>query len=196
MPDIVGKRLSGTLKTREKEFTNMCGIAGCFGVEDTATINKMLDALPHRGPNDRGIHTFNNMVFGHTRLSIVDVIKGHQPILANGGRTGIICNGEIYNFRQIKERIDGKFSFTTDSDSETILHLYQEVGPDCVYDLDGMFAFAIWDGNDFMLARDPIGIKPLYYGYIDSKMYFSSELGAMSLLLSLEPSEIWPATYC
>jgi len=159
----------------------MCGIAGCFGIEDTATINKMLDALPHRGPNDRGIHTFNNMVFGHTRLSIVDVAKGHQPILANGGRTGIICNGEIYNFQKIRERIKDKYPFTTDSDSETILHLYQEVGSDCVYDLDGMFAFAIWDGDNYMLARDPIGIKPLYYGYVDNKMYFSSELGAMSL---------------
>ncbi len=159
----------------------MCGIAGCFGVEDTATISRMLDALPHRGPDDRGIHVFNSMVFGHTRLSIVDVLKGHQPILANSGRTGIICNGEIYNFREIRSRLGSKYDFITDSDSEVILHLYQERGPDCVYDLDGMFAFAIFDGDDYMLARDPIGIKPLYYGYVGERMYFSSELGAMSL---------------
>jgi asparagine synthase (glutamine-hydrolysing) len=159
----------------------MCGIAGCFGVEDTATINRMLDALPHRGPDDRGIHVFNNMVFGHTRLSIVDVLKGHQPILANGGRTGIICNGEIYNFHEIRSRLISKYDFVSSSDSEVILHLYQERGPDCVYDLDGMFAFAIFNGDDYMLARDPIGIKPLYYGYVDDRMYFSSELGAMSL---------------
>lgn len=159
----------------------MCGIAGCFGVQDTSTINRMLDALPHRGPNDRGIHVFNDTVLGHTRLSIVDVAKGHQPILANGGRTGIICNGEIYNFRELRKDLVDKYHFTTDSDTEVILHLYQEKGPACLYDLDGMFALAIYDGDNFMLARDPIGIKPLYYGYVDDKLYFSSELGAMSL---------------
>ena len=76
----------------------MCGIAGCVGVKDVATVNRMLDALPHRGPNDRGVHVHRNGVYGHTRLSIVDVARGHQPILANGGNTGIICNGEIYNW--------------------------------------------------------------------------------------------------
>jgi asparagine synthase (glutamine-hydrolysing) len=159
----------------------MCGIAGCFGTRDTETINKMLDALPHRGPNDRGIHTFNHTVFGHTRLSIVDVARGHQPILANGGRTGIICNGEIYNFKEIRQKLDDKYQFTTSSDTEVILNLYREKGPECVKELDGMFAFAISDGDDFMLARDPIGIKPLYYGYVEGKLYFTSELGAMTL---------------
>ncbi|MFO7772883.1 MAG: asparagine synthase B [Dehalococcoidia bacterium] len=159
----------------------MCGIAGCFGVRDTKTINRMLDALPHRGPNDRGIHTFNNTVFGHTRLSIIDVARGHQPILTNGGRTGIICNGEIYNFRDLREKLVSKYQFQTESDTETILHLYQEKGPQGVMELDGMFAFAIFNGNDFMLARDPIGIKPLYYGYVGDKLYFTSELGAMTL---------------
>jgi len=159
----------------------MCGIAGCFGIRDTKTINRMLDALPHRGPNDRGLYTSDNIVFGHTRLSIVDVAKGHQPILANEGKTGIICNGEIYNFRELRKELTSKYQFTTDSDTEVILHLYQEKGPECVRDLDGMFAFAIFDDDDFMLARDPIGIKPLYYGYVDNKLYFSSELGAMTL---------------
>ncbi|MFC1979133.1 asparagine synthase B [Chloroflexota bacterium] len=159
----------------------MCGIAGCFGVRDKATINRMLDALPHRGPDDVGMYVFNNIVLGHTRLSIVDVLKGHQPILTNEGKTGIICNGEIYNFKDLRKDLVSKYNFTTDSDTETILHLYQEKGPACVYDLDGMFAFAIFDGDDYMLARDPIGIKPLYYGYVDDNLYFSSELGAMSL---------------
>ena len=172
----------------------MCGIAGCFGVKDTETINKMLDALPHRGPNDRGTHTFGNTVFGHTRLSIVDVAKGHQPILANNGRSGIICNGEIYNFKILREKLVNKYQFTTNSDTEVILHLYQEKGPECVKDLDGMFAFAIYHGEDFMLARDPIGIKPLYYGYVDGKLYFSSELGAMSLAKVQEVHE-FPAGY-
>jgi len=141
----------------------------------------MLDALPHRGPNDRGIHSLNGMVFGQTRLSIVDVAGGHQPILANGGRAGIVCNGEVYNFRDLREKLTSKYHFKTNSDTETILHLYQEKGPECVRDLDGMFAFAIFSGDDFMLARDPIGIKPLYYGYVGDTLYFTSELGAMTL---------------
>jgi len=159
----------------------MCGIAGCFGGKDVEMVKRMLDAMGHRGPDDRGIYTFNNNVLGHTRLSIVDVAKGHQPILSNGGRTGIICNGEIYNFGELRERLSPKYRFATDSDTEVILHLYQEKGPECVQSLDGMFAFAIFDGDDLMLARDPIGIKPLYYGYVGGTLYFSSELGAMTL---------------
>ena len=159
----------------------MCGIAGCIGVRDMETVNRMLDALPHRGPDDRGIHTRGETVFGHTRLSIVDVGRGHQPILTNGGNKGIICNGEIYNFRKLRERLSSRYLFKTQSDTEVILHLYQEKGPECVKELDGMFAFALFDGDDFMLARDPIGIKPLYYGYHKDNLYFTSELGAMSL---------------
>jgi asparagine synthase (glutamine-hydrolysing) len=159
----------------------MCGIAGCIGINDTKTIELMLDALPHRGPDDRGIHAYGPFVFGHTRLSIVDVAKGHQPILADGGKSGIICNGEIYNYRTMRNQLALKYPFTTYSDSEVILHLYREKGPDCVRDLDGMFAFALYHKDAFMLARDPIGIKPLYYGYKDGHFYFSSELGAMSL---------------
>jgi len=159
----------------------MCGIAGCIGVRDVETINRMLDALPHRGPNDRGIHINGNSVFGHTRLSIVDVTGGHQPILANGGTLGIICNGEVYNFYQLREKLLPRYHFETQSDTEVILHLYQDKGPECIKELDGMFAFALYDGDDFMMARDPIGIKPLYYGYKDGNLYFTSELGAMTL---------------
>ncbi len=159
----------------------MCGIAGCFGVQDTRKIDQMLDALRHRGPNDRGLHRFSSGVFGHTRLSIVDVAGGHQPMVRNEGRLGIVCNGEIYNYRELKERIPGELPFRTNSDTETILNLYRHKGPGCVADLDGMFAFAIMDGEDIMLARDPVGIKPLYYGHHKGGMYFSSELGAMSL---------------
>ena len=159
----------------------MCGIAGCIGARDVETINNMLDALPHRGPNDRGIHTYKNIVFGHTRLSIVDVAYGHQPILADDGGKGIICNGEIYNFRKLRTKLAPQYRFRTKSDTEVILHLYQEKGTDCVKELDGMFAFAVFDGDNFMMARDPIGIKPLYYGYQDGNLYFASELGAMTL---------------
>ncbi len=159
----------------------MCGIAGCMGIDDQQTIERMLDALPHRGPNDRGIHKNGPLVFGHTRLSIIDVLKGHQPILANDGQSGIICNGEIYNHMAIREQLKEKYPFTTQSDSEVVLHLFQEKGTDCVRDLDGMFAFALYHEDKFMMARDPVGIKPLYYGYKDNHFYFSSELGAMSL---------------
>ena len=159
----------------------MCGIAGCIGGQDTQTVNRMLDALPHRGPNDRGLHIFENGVFGHTRLSIVDVTHGHQPILANGGASGIICNGEIYNFTELKNDLTPRYHFTTNSDTEVILHLYREEGPECVKKLNGMFAFAIFDGANVMLARDPIGIKPLYYSYDKDRIYFTSELGAMTL---------------
>jgi len=159
----------------------MCGIAGCIGTRDERTVNRMLDALPHRGPNDRGIHANGLGVFGHTRLSIVDVALGHQPILSNGGHRGIICNGEIYNFRKLRTGLSSAHRFNTHSDTEVILRLYEDRGPECVKELDGMFAFAIWDGEDFMMARDPIGIKPLYYGYVNGNLYFSSELSAMSL---------------
>ncbi|WP_319561143.1 hypothetical protein [Marispirochaeta sp.] len=159
----------------------MCGIVGCIGNGNKQKIERMVDTLHHRGPNDRGIHEFTGGIFGHTRLSIVDVKGGHQPILKNEGKTGIICNGEIYNFKELaKEYLDG-YDFDTQSDTEVILNLYRRFGPDAVAMLDGMFSFAIMDGDDFILARDPIGIKPLYYGYDDGVMYFSSELGAMSI---------------
>ncbi|MDY6954245.1 MAG: asparagine synthase B [Thermodesulfobacteriota bacterium] len=159
----------------------MCGLAGCVGTRDVQTINRMLDALPHRGPNDRGLHSHGKTVLGHTRLSIVDVAQGRQPILVKGGSSGVICNGEIYNFQGLRAKLSPKHRFTTQSDTEVVLHLYEEKGPECVRDLDGMFAFAVFNGDDFMLARDPIGIKPLYYGYYNDNLYFSSELGAMTL---------------
>jgi asparagine synthase (glutamine-hydrolysing) len=173
----------------------MCGLAGCIGVRDVATINQMLDALPHRGPNDRGIHIHGNIVLGHTRLSIVDVRRGHQPILSRDGKSGVICNGEIYNFLSIRETLSPKHVFTTESDTEVILHFFEEKGPECVEELDGMFAFVVFDGDDFMLARDPIGIKPLYYAYRNDALYFTSELGAMTLAGMNEVHEFPPGHY-
>ena len=146
----------------------MCGIAGCIGDTDNETVNRMLDALPHRGPNDRGIHECQNMVFGHTRLSIVDVAMGHQPILANGGSAGIICNGEIYNFRELRKALTPEFCFKTKSDSEVILHSYQKKGPECVKDLHGMFAFAVWESDRRRLSRLSarwLGLRPNFLGW-------------------------------
>jgi len=159
----------------------MCGLAGCFGTVDETKINNMLDALGHRGPNDRGIHIYGNNILGHTRLSIVDVAQGKQPMTNDNGRCGIVCNGEIYNFKKLKAKISSGYRFRTKSDTEVILSLYKEKGHECVKDLDGMFAFAILDNDNFMLARDPIGIKPLYYGNHKGNFYFSSELGAMTI---------------
>lgn len=159
----------------------MCGLAGCFGTVNETKINKMLDALGHRGPNDRGVHIYGNNILGHTRLSIVDVAQGHQPMIDDDGRCGIVCNGEIYNFKKLKAKISSGYRFRTKSDTEVILSLYKEYGSKCVNYLDGMFAFALMDNDNFMLARDPVGIKPLYYGNYKGSFYFSSELGAMTI---------------
>lgn len=159
----------------------MCGIAGCIGNKDEQTIHRMLDDLAHRGPNDRGTLVRDRLVLGHTRLSIVDVAGGHQPMTAENGRQAIICNGEIYNFRALKKGLESEYAFTSQSDTEVVLHLYRKMGPACVKELDGMFAFALTDGDDFLIARDPIGIKPLYYGTRGDVFYFASELGAMTI---------------
>jgi len=159
----------------------MCGIAGCYGKRDEQTIDRMLDALGHRGPNDRGVHAFGKVVLGHTRLSIVDVATGRQPIIGDNRRQVVISNGEIYNFRKLRLKLQSEYTFKTKSDAEVILPLFRRKGPVGVKELDGMFAFAVADGDRFMLARDPIGIKPLYYGYKGETLYFTSELGAMSL---------------
>ncbi len=158
----------------------MCGIAGCYGKPDDQTIRRMTDAMGHRGPDDRGIHTNSIGSFGHTRLSIVDVRGGHQPILGPDGTRGLICNGEIYNHHTLREEFDHFYPFQTQSDTEVILPLYEEEGYECVHRLEGMYAFAIFDEETLFLARDPVGIKPLYYGYQGENLYFSSELGAMS----------------
>lgn len=162
----------------------MCGIAGCFGKRDEKTIRKMLEAMEHRGPDDDGIHNAERATLGHTRLSIVDVAGGHQPLTGGTDGIALVCNGEVYNFFQLREETLKKHNFRTSSDSETIVHLYEDRGASCVEALDGMFAFALLDTRgegDLLLARDPIGIKPLYYGYYNDALYFSSELGAMSL---------------
>ena len=154
----------------------MCGIAGCFGKKDEELINRMLDAMTHRGPNDRGIFSDNNSTLGHTRLSIVDVATGHQPIVTDDRSQAIVANGEIYNFQDVKNSFSRKHKFHTVSDTEVVLHLFQEKGPAAIDNLDGMFAFAIKDRGSYLIARDPIGIKPLYYGIYNGCFYFSSEL--------------------
>ncbi len=156
----------------------MCGIAGILGDADGAVLRRMLDALRHRGPDDQGVFEDDGVAIGQTRLSIIDVAGGHQPIVDETGARCIVANGEIYNYRRLAKGL-GNHSFRTASDSEVPLHLYEEVGPEVAAHLDGMFAIAIWDRGSLYLARDPVGIKPLYYARRGGSLYFASEAKAL-----------------
>lgn len=158
----------------------MCGIAGMVGDVDAALLRRMLDAMRHRGPDDVGVRVDDRAAIGQTRLSIIDVEGGHQPILDEEGHAAIVSNGEIYNFRELARALSGH-DLRTRSDSEVPLHLYEDLGPEAVARLDGMFALAIWDGDQLFLARDPVGVKPLYYAIEDGTLYFASEIRALRL---------------
>ncbi len=157
----------------------MCGIAGVYG-NQTALAPLELDILKHRGPNHTDSITIDNMYLGHTRLSIVDIDGGDQPIQSPDGRYWLISNGEIYNHSVIREQLS-HYDFQTDTDSEVILALYLEYGTEAIQHLDGMFAFAVYDKqlDTIYMGRDPIGIKPMYYGWHDNLMYFASEMKAI-----------------
>lgn len=168
----------------------MCGIAGIIGFNDydnqlKAKIKKMQTALQHRGPDDAGIYvsTDKQAALAHTRLSILDLSPaGHQPMSSNDNRYHITFNGEIYNFQELRENLISQGEkFHSQTDTEVILKLYQKIGSDCVQHLRGMFAFAIWDdlAKTCFLARDPLGIKPLYYYQLGTTLVFASELRAV-----------------
>jgi len=158
----------------------MCGIAGCIGSRDgREQLERMLDAQRHRGPDDRGTFSDPPAHIGQVRLSIIDLEGGHQPIPNEDETIWIICNGEIYNHESLRSLLlERGHSFRTRSDTEVILHLYEEYGEDCVDHLRGMFAFAIWDRRRQRLfaARDHLGQKPFYYAAIGDEFYFSSEI--------------------
>ncbi len=168
----------------------MCGIAGIlrFNYHDDqleTQIKKMQTALQHRGPDDAGIYisTDKQTALAHTRLSILDLSPaGHQPMSSSDGRYSITFNGEIYNFQQLRENLISQGEkFYSQTDTEVILKLYQKSGSDCVQHLRGMFAFAIWDDweKTCFLARDSLGIKPLYYWQSGTNLVFASELRAV-----------------
>lgn len=159
----------------------MCGIAGVFGLPDSnQTLVEIMERLKHRGPDDSGTYCCGEVALGHARLSIIDVAGGKQPIFNEDGTACIVFNGEIYNHRKLRKRLEKNHEFTTNSDTEVILHLFEEVGDECVHELDGMFGFAIYDENrGFLLARDPLGIKPLYVGHDGDLLYFASEMKAL-----------------
>ncbi len=157
----------------------MCAING-FNFKDELLIKKMIEATSHRGPDDRGFWCADHVSLGHARLSIIDLSKNaRQPLWNEDGSLGIIFNGEIYNFQELrKQLLENGHRFRSLSDTEVILHLYEDKGEKCLKDLNGIFAFAIYskNTNEIFLARDRMGIKPLYYYSDGAKLIFSSEI--------------------
>ena len=162
----------------------MCGIVGICGQDSKlhSRVQKMTSVLHHRGPDDEGFYFENNIVLGMKRLAIIDLKTGHQPVFNEDRSVVVILNGEIYNYKALRSELEDKgHQFSTHSDTETIVHLYEEYGEECVHHLRGMFAFAVWDKRKklLFLARDRLGIKPLYYTFQRNKLLFSSELKAL-----------------
>jgi asparagine synthase (glutamine-hydrolysing) len=168
----------------------MCGICGIVawngGVAcDEATVKRMRDTLVHRGPDDAGvfIRPDDRVALGHRRLSIVDLSPaGHQPMANEDGTVWITYNGEVYNHVELRRELEAKgHVFRSGTDTEAIVHLYEEDGPRCLQRLEGMFAFAIWDGRrgELFLARDRVGVKPLYYARLPGGFVFGSEVKAL-----------------
>lgn len=160
----------------------MCGIVG-FNWEDKKLLRAMIKSLTHRGPDDDGLFSDSKISLGHRRLSIIDLSKkGKQPIFNEEGSICVVFNGEIYNFKELREDLEKKgHKFKSDTDTEVIVHGYEEYGENICSYLDGMFAFAIWDSRNknLFIARDNIGIKPLYYYFNNGKLIFASEIKAI-----------------
>lgn len=166
----------------------MCGIAGIFETRepraiDEALLARMNQAQFHRGPDEGGQHTESGVGLAHRRLSIIDLSSGHQPLFNEDDSVVVVFNGEIYNFQELAKELTALgHVFRTHSDTEVIVHGWEQWGEDCVKRFRGMFAFALWDRNrqTFFLARDRLGIKPMYYAQLpDGKLIFSSELKAL-----------------
>ena len=175
----------------------MCGINGIALSSrarkrlDRELLERMRDVIRHRGPDDQGVFIEGRIGLGHRRLSIVDVMGGHQPMTNEDGSLQITYNGEIYNHQDLRPLLEARgHLYQTHCDTETILHLYEEYGATCVEHLRGMFAFAIWDTNkqELFIARDRLGIKPLYYTYTaDGSLYFGSEIKTLLVALDSRP---------
>jgi asparagine synthase (glutamine-hydrolysing) len=177
----------------------MCGICGklSFDLErriEPGLIRAMLGSIRHRGPDDEGVYVAPQVGLGHRRLSIIDLKNGHQPLSNEDGTVWIVFNGEIYNFQELRQELLSQgHVFRTQTDTEVIVHLYEELGPRCLEKLRGMFAFAIWDERkrSLLLARDRVGIKPLYYCDTGTALVFGSEIKAL-LCDPDVPSEVAP----
>ena len=159
----------------------MCGICGFYGFQDDLLIARMMETLNHRGPDDRGFFSDDTVTLGHTRLSIIDLSsRGQQPLSNEEGDIWITYNGEVYNFAAIRELLK-KHIFTSHTDTEVLVHAYEEFGLGFLDQLRGMYAFAIYDQKkkQIILARDPIGKKPLYYYWDGERLIFASEIKAI-----------------
>lgn len=173
----------------------MCGICGKLNFASLepvsgAVLKSMADAIYHRGPDDEGYYRSGCVGFGFRRLSIIDLNTGHQPLSNEDGTVWIVFNGEIYNYQELRSALQNRgHVFRTKTDTEVIVHLYEEFGTACIEKLRGMFAFAIWDQNrrQLLLARDRVGIKPLYYWLSDKSIAFGSEIKALLADPDVEP---------
>jgi asparagine synthase (glutamine-hydrolysing) len=165
-----------------QDSLSMCGIAGyCLreGQAELPVVQAMCDQIRHRGPDDQGFHLDGGCALGMRRLSIIDLSTGHQPISNEDGSVWVVFNGEIYNYQELRRDLMGRgHRFTTNSDTETLVHLYEQEGAAGLERLRGMFAYAIWDAprRRLFLARDRFGKKPLYYALLPQGLYFASEL--------------------
>ena len=163
----------------------MCGIAGIIGCAEQDRVERMTQIMAHRGPNSSGVQIFadDGVALGHRRLSILDLSeRGHQPMADPKEQCWITFNGEIYNYRELRQELEtAGFAFRSDTDTEVLLYAYQHWGVACLQKLDGMFAFAIWDRprQTLFAARDRLGIKPFYYHQGDARLVFASEIKAL-----------------
>jgi asparagine synthase (glutamine-hydrolysing) len=165
----------------------VCGICGKLNFDSSKTVSSallksMADAIQHRGPDDEGYYRSGSVGFGFRRLSIIDLSTGHQPICNEDGTIWIVFNGEIYNYQELRKDLQSRgHVFKSRTDTEVIVHLYEEFGVACIEKLRGMFAFAVWDEKrkQLLLARDRVGIKPLYYWLSDRSLVFGSEIKAL-----------------
>lgn len=160
----------------------MCGICGAYGLIDKDLLSRMCGAISHRGPDDEGHYYSSDVMLGMRRLKVIDLNTGNQPIFNEDKSIVVVYNGELYNYKDLRKFLEYKgHKFYTQSDTETIVHLYEDFGTDCVEKLRGMFSFALWDSarKRLLLARDRVGIKPLYYYIKDGILLFASELKAL-----------------
>lgn len=168
----------------------MCGISGFVGFKDDSLLERMAAAIYHRGPDESGYHKSDDISVGFRRLSIIDLTTGSQPLYNEDGSIFVVCNGEIYNFADIREDLIAKgHHFKSRSDTEVIVHAYEEYGIDCVKKFNGMFAIVIWDGKakTLFLVRDRLGKKPIYYMQSGEKFLFASEIKSLLLLKGYTP---------
>jgi asparagine synthase (glutamine-hydrolysing) len=160
----------------------MCGICGFYGFEDKPLLKRMMHIIAYRGPDQYGTFRDKNIMLGHQRLKIIDLsVHGKQPMSNEDKTVWIVFNGEIYNYRTLRQSLNKKHKFSSQTDTEVIVHGYEEYGEKIITKLNGDFAFALWDQKrkKLLLARDRVGVKPLYYAFVNDHLLFASEIKAL-----------------